>query len=176
MATLQETHPAPLKAGLDREWIATEFAKGIVAEDNLHHDALARAEAPPDASLSVFYHDMAAADARHRDIVEMIATRYGHNPKNSGGGGIGEALRGIKDKVSEMGMHPIHKLAADLSAKANAIHWTRAWVDTFEAIADSESGRELSAVLVEETVHHEILQKAFGTLLLRGAQGDKSGS
>ncbi len=172
MATAHDLPKVSAKPPLARDWIAAEFSKGINAEERLEADAKTRAQAPPDASLAVFYNDMAAAVARHRAIVEMIATRYGHNPKNSSASGLGAAIRDFKDKVSEMGTTPMQKLAADLASKANAIHWTRAWVDTFESIADSQSARELSVVLTEETSHHETLQRALTKLVLLGAQGE----
>jgi len=104
----------------------------------------ARAEAPPDEGMGVLYHEIAAADERHRTIVETIATRYGHVPSRSVAGGISETLARLKDKVGEIGSTPMQRLSHDLMAKANAIHWCQAWVQTFQAIGDAESARELA--------------------------------
>jgi hypothetical protein len=160
---------------INRAWIATEFSKGIAAEQQLASEARARAETPPDAALGVLYHEIAAADERHRAIVETIATRYGHTPSRGGSsGGIGGTISRLKDKVSELGATPPNLVASDLAAKANAIHWTTAWVHTFEAIGDGESARELAAILTEETAHRDALQEALNRLVARGAQaGDE---
>jgi hypothetical protein len=61
---------------INRDWILTEFSKGIEAESALQADAEATSSSPPDPELGVLYHEIAAADGRHRLIVETIATRY----------------------------------------------------------------------------------------------------
>ena len=124
---------------IDRDWISKEFSRGIDAEKELLEDAKARAESPPDPSLGVLYHEIAAADERHRAIIETIATRYGHVPARSVAGGIGETLGRLKDKVSEMGSSPMQLISHDLNMKANAVHWSTAWVLAFEAIGDAKS-------------------------------------
>src|SRR4051794_10780182 len=134
---------------INRDWIASEFSKGIEAEQSLMDEAKARAESPPDPGLGVLYHEIAAADERHRAIVETIATRYGHTPSRSMAGGIGETLGRLKDKVGEIGATPLQRVGSDLAAKANAIHWYTAWVQAFQAVGDAESARELSTVLAE---------------------------
>src|SRR5207248_5590788 len=121
---------------INRPWIASEFSKGIEAEQSLMDEAKARAESPPDPSLGVLYHEIATADERHRMIVETIATRYGHTPSRSVAGGIGETLGRLKEKVGEIGSSPMQRLGNDLTAKANAIHWCTAWVHAFQAIGD----------------------------------------
>ena len=77
-------------AAINREWIQSEFVKGIGAEEELSAEAKTRSDSPPDPSLSVLYNEISLADSKHRDIVEAIATRYRHTPTHSGGG-IGEA-------------------------------------------------------------------------------------
>ncbi|HMB08598.1 MAG TPA: hypothetical protein VKP69_33310 [Isosphaeraceae bacterium] len=156
---------------INRAWIASEFSKGIDAEQALMDEAKARAESPPDPSLGVLYHEIAAADERHRAIVETIATRYGHTPSRSVSGGIGETLGRLKDRVSEMGSTPLQRLGHDLATKANAIHWSTAWVQTFQAIGDAESARELAAVLTEQKAHRDALQEGLNRLVTQGAMG-----
>ena len=157
---------------IDRDWIATEFSKGIDAEQSLVEEARARAQSPPDPALGVLYNEIATADERHRAIVETIATRYGHTPSRSVAGGIGETLGRLKEKVCELGASPLQRLSHDLEAKANAIHWCTAWVQTFQAIGDAESARELAAVLTEEKAHRDALQEGLNQMVTRGAQGD----
>jgi len=156
---------------IDRDWISKEFSKGIDAEKELLEDAKARAESPPDPSLGVLYHEIAAADERHRAIIETIATRYGHVPARSVAGGIGETLGRLKDKVSEIGSSPMQLISHDLNMKANAVHWSTAWALAFESIGDAESARELSAVLTEQKSHCVALQDGLNRLVLRGATG-----
>ena len=154
-----------------RDWIATEFSKGIDAEQALINESKSRADAPPDPSLHVLYHEIATADERHLEIVETIATRYGHTPSRSVAGGIGETLGRLKDKVGEIGTTPLQRVGGDLAAKANAIHWYTAWIHAFQAIGDAESARELAAVLTEETAHRDALQEGLNQLITRGAVG-----
>ena len=130
-----------------------------------------RAESPPDPTLGLLYHEIAAADGRHRAIVETIATRYGHVPSRSMAGGIGETLGRLKDKVGEMGSNPLWLLSHDLVSKANAIHWYTAWIQTFQAIGDAESSRELSAILTEEKAHRDALQEGLNRMVTQGATG-----
>jgi hypothetical protein len=158
---------------INRDWIASEFSKGIDAEKDLLEDAKARSETPPDPSLGVLYHEIAAADERHRVIIETIATRYGHVPARSVAGGLGETLGRLKDKVSEMGSSPMQLIGHDLSRKANAVHWSTAWVSAFQAIGDAESARELSAVLTEQKSHCAALQDGLNRMVLRGAMGEE---
>jgi len=158
-----------------REWIAAEFSRGIEAEQGLANEAKARADSPPDPSLQVLYHEIAAADERHRGAVETIAVRYGHTPSRSMGGGIGETLGRIKDKVSEMGSTPLQKLSHDLGAKANSVHWYTAWVAAFQAVGDAESARELAVVLEEEKSHLDALQQGLNRLVTVGAGTENSG-
>ena len=154
---------------INRDWIAAEFTKGIAAEQELAAEARARAEAPPDPALGVLYHEIAAADERHRAIVETIATRYGHTPAKGLAGGIGETLSRLKDKVTELGTSPLERIGHDLAAKANAIHWQAAWMHTFEAIGDTESARELAAILTEEKAHRDALQEGLNRMVEHGA-------
>jgi hypothetical protein len=157
-----------------RDWIATEFSKGIEAEQALAEEARTRAEAPPDPALQVLYHEIAAADERHRTIVETIATRYGHTPSRSVAGGIGETLGRLKEKVGEIGTTPLQRVGHDLAVKANAIHWQTAWVQAFQALGDAESARELAAVLAEESAHRDALQEGLNRLVIAGATGESA--
>jgi hypothetical protein len=155
-----------------RDWIAAEFSKGIDAEQQLIDDAKARATDPPDPALQVLYHEIAAADERHRTIVETIATRYGHTPKRSVAGGIGETLGRLKDKVTEIGTSPLQRVSSDLAGKANAIHWYTAWVAAFQSIGDADSARELAAIMTEEKSHRDALQEGLNRLVALGASGE----
>jgi hypothetical protein len=157
----------------NRAWIAAEFSKGVDAEQALSDLAEARSEAPPDPGLGVLYHEIAAADERHRALVETIATRYGHTPSRSATGGIGETLGRLKDKVGELGATPLQRVSHDLAAKANAVHWCTAWVQAFQAIGDPESARELAAVLTEEQAHRDALQECLNRMVTRGALGEE---
>ena len=156
---------------INRDWIAAQFSKGIDAEQALMDNARLRAESPPDPTLGVLYHEIAVADERHRAIVETIATRYGHVPSRSVAGGIGETLGRLKDKVGEMGSIPLQRLGHDLVNKANAIHWYTAWIQTFQAIGDAESSRELCAILIEEKAHRDALQEGLNRMVIQGATG-----
>ncbi len=157
---------------INRDWIAAEFSKGIDAEHALEVDATATASSPPDPSLGVLYHEIAAADGRHRLIVETIATRYGYNPSRGVTTGIGGTLGRLKDKFSELGSSPQQRLEHDLAAKASVIHWCTAWVQAFQTIGDAESARELAAVLTEEKSHHDALQEGLNRLVTKGATTD----
>ncbi len=157
---------------VNREWIASEFSKGIDAEHSLQLHAQATSASPPDPSLGVLYHEIAAADGRHQLIVETIATRYGYNPGRSSSGGIAGTLGRLKEKVGGIGSTPQQRLEHDLSAKASSIHWCTAWVQVFQAIGDAESARELAAVLTEEKAHHDALQEGFNRLITKGARGE----
>jgi len=161
---------------INRDWIATQFSKGIDAEEALRDEARARAQSPPDPTLQALYHEIAAADERHRDIVEKVAIRYGYVPTRSAGGGITDALGRLKERVADsvMGSSPLGQVADNLIAKANAIHWYQAWIHTFQALGDSESARELSAVVTEEIAHRDALQAGLNQLVERGARGDGS--
>lgn len=159
-------------ATIDRDWIAQEFSKGIDAEGHQAHDLGDRAGTPPDESLSVLYHEIAEADARHVKVIEAVAIRYGHTPKGTGGT-VGKALGSIKDTVQNL-VHSssvLERVSHDLAVKANAIHWYTAWIQAFEAIGDADSVRELSAVLAEETSHRDALQQGLNQLVAKGAQG-----
>lgn len=151
-------------------WIAAEFSKGIAAEQQLATEARARAESPPDPTLGVLYHEIAAADDRHGTTVETIATRYGHTPSRGVASGLGGTISRLKDKVSAIGATPHALVAGDLAAKADAIHWTTAWVHCFETIGDDQSARELAAVLTEDVAHRDALQEALNRLIVRGVQ------
>jgi hypothetical protein len=156
-----------------RDWIVSEFSKGIEAEQSLGTHAESTASNPPDPSLGILYHEIASDDKRHQMIVETIATRYGYNPGKATGGGIGGTLGRLRDKVGEIGSTPQTRLAHDLAAKADSIHWTTAWVHTFQTIGDTESARELASVLTEEKAHHDALQEGLNRLVARGAfEGD----
>ncbi|HEU5118071.1 MAG TPA: hypothetical protein VFT74_15720 [Isosphaeraceae bacterium] len=154
----------------NREWIAAEFSKGIEAEHRLSTEARARAENPPHPSLAVLYNQIADEDERHRAVIETIATRYGHTPSRSAGGGLGETLSRLTDKVTEMNSNAMQLVSGDLAARANAIHWTAAWVHAFEEIGDGESARELASLLTEEKAHQDALQEALNRFVAEGAR------
>jgi hypothetical protein len=157
---------------IDRVWIAQELVKGIDAERSLATDAKARANSPPDAVLSVLYHEIAAADERHATIVETIAARYGHTPSQAtGGGGIGRALGQLRDKFVGLGSDVWDRLILDVTAKAQSVHWLTAWAHAFEAIGDSESAHELSAILAEEQAHRDALQQGLNRVIEQHARG-----
>lgn len=164
-----------MSSPMNREWIAAEFSKGIEAEQSSADEARSRAESPPDPALGVLYHEIAAADDRHRTIVETVATRYGHTPARGLGGGIGESLGWLKDKVADKlkGARPLDHVAHDLAVKANAIHWYTAWTQAFQALGDVESARELSAVLTEETAHRDALQLGLNRMVEQGARAEE---
>jgi hypothetical protein len=157
-------------SSIDRVWIATELVKGIDAERSLAIDAKARADSPPDPVLSILYHEIAAADERHATVVETIAARYGHTPSQSAGGVIGRALGHLRDKFVGMGSDVWDQLILDVTAKAQSVHWHAAWVHAFEAIGDSESARELSAVLAEEQAHRDALQQGLNRVVEQRAR------
>jgi len=157
---------------INRNWIAAEFSKGIDAEQSLMEDAKARADSPPDPELGVIYHEIAAADERHRAIVETIATRYGYTPSRGMAVGIGETLGKLKEKVGEIGSSPMQRLSHDLMAKANSVHWAQAWVQAFQAIGDAESAREVAAILTEEKAHRDALQEGLNRMVTMGATSE----
>ncbi len=159
---------------INREWIANEFSKGIDAEQSMADEAGARAQSPPDPALGVLYHEIAQADERHRAIVETVATRYGHTPSRSVAGGIGETLGRLKEKVTEIGSTPLHRVSHDLAIKANSIHWYTAWIEAFQALGDAESARELASVLTEEKAHRDALQEGFNRMVVQGALGEEN--
>jgi hypothetical protein len=159
-------------SSVDRDWIASEFVKGIDAERSLAADAKARADSPPDPSLGLLYHEIAAADERHVVILETIATRYGHTPSPSSGGGLGRVWDRVKDTVGKIGSDNLDHLGQDLTAKAQSVHWHAAWVHAFEAIGEAESARDLSAVLAEEETHLDALRQGFNRMVERLARGD----
>ncbi len=157
----------------NRDWIAAEFAKGIDAEQHMMTEARARADSPPDPATVVLYNQIAVEDERHVSAIETIATRYGYTPSRTpGGGGLGATLTRLKEKVSEIGTSPSRRVADDLLAKSDAIHWMIAWVHTFEAIGDTESARELAAVLTEEKAHRDALQTALSRIVEAGAKSE----
>jgi hypothetical protein len=156
---------------IQRDWIATEFSKGIHSEQEFAETARERGESPPTPSLQILYNELAVADERHRTILETIAARYGQTPSKSVGSGIGQTLERLKIKVSDLGASPMRIVSGDLTAKANAIHWYVAWIKTFESIADTHSARELAAVLIEEKAHRDALQEGLNQLVLQGATG-----
>lgn len=154
---------------INRAWIAAEFSKGIAAEQSMIDEAKSRAASPPDPALTVLYNEIASSDERHLKIVETIATRYGHTPTRGAGGGIGETLGRLKDKVGEFGSSALQLLSHDLMSKANAIHWCTAWIQVFQAVGDAESARELAAVLTEEKAHRDALQEGLNRMVTQGA-------
>jgi hypothetical protein len=158
-------------ASIDRAWIAAELVKGIDAERSLAVDAQSRADSPPDAALSVLYHEIAAADECHAAIVEKIAVRYGHTPLQTSSGGIGQALGHLRDKVAGLGSDGLDQLMVDVTAKAQSIHWHAAWVHAFEAIGDTESARELLTVLTEEQAHRDALQQGLNRMVEQQVRG-----
>ena len=157
---------------VNREWIATQFSRGIEAERSMEADAKATSAAPPDPSLGVLYHEISEADARHKMIVETIATRYGYNPSGGPSGVIGGSIKHLREKVSELGSSPQQRIEHDLSAKSSAIHWCTAWVHAFQSLGDAESARELTAVLTEEKAHHDALQEGLNRFVARAALGE----
>ncbi|WZP00465.1 hypothetical protein EP7_002109 [Isosphaeraceae bacterium EP7] len=157
---------------IDRAWILEQFSKGVDSLDGMKTEAEARAQSPPDAELALLYSEIAKSVARHREVVSTIAARYGDTPSRGAGGGIGEAIGRIKDKVGEMGASSLDLVGKDLGAKSNAIHWSRAWVEAFAAIGDTQSSEELATVLAEEETHRDALQKVLATLVTRGARGE----
>jgi hypothetical protein len=157
---------------VDRAWIAAEFVKGIDAERSLAADAKARADSPPDPSLGVLYHEIAAADERHATILETIATRFGHTPSPTGGGGVGLAWDQLKNKIGNLGSSALNQLSWDQMVKAQSVHWHTAWVHTFGAIGETESARELSVVLAEEQTHRDALQQGLNRMVEQRARGD----
>jgi hypothetical protein len=158
-------------SSIDRAWIASEFAKDVDAERSLAADALVRADSPPEPSMSVIYHEIAADVERHAAVVETIAVRYGHTPPRGVGAGIGAILGRIKDRVGELGSIALSRLSGDLAAKADAIHRHTAWVHTLTALGDAESARELAAVVAEEQTHRDALLESFGRLVEQAARG-----
>ena len=159
---------AKKKPTIDRDWIVTQFSRGIDAVRSMHADAVSTADSPPDPSLAVLYHQIAEEDERHATIIETIATRYGYQSTASRSGGFFER---IKDAVAEIGSTPQQRLEEDLTAKASAMHWTAGWIFAFQKIGDITSADELSKVLIEEKAHHDALQQGLNLLLAKGAQG-----
>ncbi len=161
---------------VNKAWIVAQFPKGIEAELELAAKARERAEAPPDPSLAVLYHEIASADERHAKLVETVAIRYGHTPSRENSGGIGQALGRFSEKVasSVAPSNPLEKLSHDLAAKANSIHWYHAWIHTFQSLGDVESARELSGILTEENNHRDALQEGLNRMVESGAHSGEA--
>jgi hypothetical protein len=151
---------------VDRTWITSELEKGLAAERTLAAEARARAESPPDPTLSVIYHELAAAEDRHHRILETVATRYGHTPtRGAAGGSTGGTFGWLRAKVTDLGSSPFDRLTYDLVARASSVLWYTAWVHTFAAVGDAASSRELVAVLTEKRAHCEALQGGLNRLV-----------
>jgi hypothetical protein len=163
--------PVSRVTSIDRTWIVTELVKVIDVERSLAFDAKARADAPPDPAMVVLYHEIATADERHAAVIERIATRYGHVPSGSQAGSIGQTLGQLKEKIAELGRAPLDQSSFDLAAKARSVQWYTAWVSTFEAIGETDSARELAAVLAEEQAHLDALQQSFNRLVEQNVRG-----
>ncbi len=161
---------------IDREWITAEFLKAIADEEHFASEAKARIESPPDESLGTLYGEIAEADARHRTILETIATRYGHTPSRSVSGGIGEALGRIRERVSEIGTSPSERVEQDLEAKSRATYRYQVWIAVFETIGDAESARELAAILTEENSHIKALLQGLTRLVQNRVQPEHASS
>lgn len=158
---------------VDRAWVAMEFVKVIDKERSILSTAKGRAEAPPAPILAVLYHEIAENDQRHVGVLEIIATRYGHTPSRGEGTGVGETLGRLKDSVANLGTSFLDLLSQDLGAKAEAIQWETAWLQTFKAIGDDESGKELEMILTEDQKHMAALQEALNRMVENGARGVK---
>jgi hypothetical protein len=158
---------------IDRQWIAAELINGIDQERTLAREANARAESPPDASLTVLYHEIAQADERHAVILEKIAARYGHTPSESTEGGIGGMFQKLKVQVGEFGSGPHDQVWSDLTAKARWIQWLTAWAQAFQTLGDLAGGREIETILDEEKTHRDALQNSLNRLVVRRASTDK---
>ena len=156
---------------IDRAWIASELLKIVGSERSLAADARVRAESPPLPELTVLYHEIADQDERHVAILETIATRYGHTPTRFTGGGIGETLGLLKDKVVAIGASPTDLLRQDLTAKAEAIDWQSAWAHALESIGDAESARDLATVMAEDKAHHDALLEGLKRVFSARALG-----
>ena len=156
---------------IDRAWIASELLKIVNSERSLVADAKARAESPPVPVLAVLYHEIAEQDERHAAVLETIATRYGHTPTRSTGGGFSTTLGRLKDKVVTLGADPTDLLRQDLMVKADSIHWQSAWAHALESIGDSESARDLAAVLTEDQAHYDALLKGLRRILEQRISG-----
>jgi hypothetical protein len=154
-----------ISTAIDRVWIASELEKVISSERSMAIEAKLRAETPPDPSLAVLYHEIAAQDERHVATLETIAIRYGHTPSRSKGGGVAETLGRLKDKVTQMGSSPFDLLRQDLLNKSDAIHWHSAWVQAFQSIGDTDSLGELTTVLTEDQAHHCALLEGLKRIL-----------
>jgi hypothetical protein len=158
-------------SGINRGWIATELAKVIASERALAADFNARAESPPDPSLSVLYHEISAADERHVSLLEAIATRYGNIPTRSEGAGAGGPLGWVREKVAGLGASLSDRLSQDLAAKADAIHRQSAWVHAFEALGDEESALALAEAVTADQTHQNALFDALKRFVEQGARG-----
>lgn len=163
-------------ATIDRDWILSELTRLLDAERTLVADVKNRGETPPDPSLSVLYHEIAAAEERHLAALETIATRYGHTPSRIESGGVTATLSRLKDKVTGLASRPLDILSQDLAAKATAIHWRAAWVHTFESLGDTASAQEMTALLTEDEVHRNALLEGLKRLVERSAHGEASKS
>ena len=158
---------------IDRAWIASEFLKMVESERSLLTDAKARAESPPLPGLAVLYHQIAEQDETHVAVLETIATRYGHTPTRSAGSGMGETLGRLKDRIISAGTSPVDLVRQDLASKDQAIDWQSAWADTFEAIEDNESARDLKVLVTADQAHREALLQGLKRLLEQRATSNE---
>ena len=55
--------------------------------------------------------------------------------------------------------------------KADSIHWQSAWAHALESIGDSESARDLAAVLTEDQAHYDALLKGLRRILEQRISG-----
>jgi hypothetical protein len=159
-------------APVDRGWIAAELARLTAAERSMAVEMKTRADAPPDPSLSVMYHEMAADDERHAIALETIATRYGHTPSRTEGMGVGETLGRIKDRVAALGVSRVDRLAHDLNAKSDVLYRETAWTGVLRAIGDGESSGGMAALVAEDQKHRDALLKTLQRLLAEEAHGN----
>jgi hypothetical protein len=77
-----------------------------------------------------------------------------------------------------LGTDVVDQLILDVTAKAQSVHWHTAWVHLFGVIGDSQSARELSAVLSEEQAHRDALQQGLNRVVEQKAcctDGTKNG-
>ncbi len=157
---------------IDREWVGAELVGAIDQERALSSGATARAGSPPHDSLTVLYHEIAESDLRHAAILEIVATRYGHTPRDPAQGGVSGILGQLKAQVGELGSLPFQQVWNDVAAKARWIHWLAAWAHTFETLGDLDSARDLASVISEEKEHQDALQSSLNRLIQSRATAD----
>jgi hypothetical protein len=158
-------------ANIDRDWIKSQFAKGVIAQTTVISSEKDHAERLNIPWLVDTYNLIIRDDEAHLVQLKRIAAKYGYE-SGSATETAGGIFGSIKSAIERIGTSdPFQTIGDDLLLKSNTLNYDRVWASIFRDIGDGDSADVMDQIAQQHRAHFDTLLNTLTNIGLTEAKG-----